>query len=324
MATATLSDDVFREDTTTASFEADMAALCGHEAGAFVITGTMANQLAIRTLLPQPPHAVLADSHAHIIHFEGGMSGASMHEVRASNGRYMTLEDIIKRAILTDDVHKCPTRVISIENTAGGCIVPLIELRRISEWAHRHGMMLHLDGARLWEAVAARAGSLYDYCTPCDLVSLDFSKNLGAPMGAMVLGSVRLVAQLRRLRKSIGGGMRQSGVLAAAARHAVEEQFGFDIWESHGKLSLVHDEAKRVGRLWKDQGGMLLRPVETNQVWVDLKHAGIEIERWNWIGKKHGIRLDGKRIVFHHQISGAAITQLEKVFCEVLEKRARL
>lgn len=111
------------------------------------------------------------------------MSGAAVQQVRPSNGRYMRLEDIIKKAVISYDVHKCPTQVISIENTADGSIVPLDEMKRISEWARRHGIKLHLDGARLWEAVAAGAGSLKDYCTLCDLVCLDFSKNLGGTYG---------------------------------------------------------------------------------------------------------------------------------------------
>lgn len=327
MATASLKDDVFREDPTTSSFESHIAALCGHEAGAFVISGTMANQLAIRTLLPQPPCAVLADSRAHILNFEGGsvgMSGAAVREVRASNGSYMTLDDIRSRAILTDDVHKCPTRVVSIENTCGGNIVPLAEMRRISEWARHHGVKLHLDGARLWEAIAAGAGSLHNYGSVCDLVSLDFSKNLGAPMGAMVVGSAPLIAQLRRIRKSIGGGMRQSGPLVAAAQFAVEEQFGSGPWGSRNKLRVVHEMAKRVGRLWTERGGKLLREVETNQIWVDLRHAGVSVEHWNRIGKKQGILLDGKRIVLHHQISAGATERLYGVFDEVLGVKARL
>ncbi|KAJ5157852.1 uncharacterized protein N7482_008952 [Penicillium canariense] len=327
IAQSSLNDDVFREDTTTRSFESHLASLCGHEDAAFVITGTMANQLALRTLLTQPPCAVLADSRAHIIHFEGGsisMSGAAVQEVRPSNGRYMSLGDIVKRAVLTDDVHKCPTKVISIENTAGGSIVPLDEIRRISKWAHGYGIKLHIDGARLWEAVAAGAGSLKDYCSLGDLISLDFSKNLGAPMGAMVVGSERLIAQLRRLRKSIGGGMRQCGPLAAAARVAVQEQFGSGVWGSGDTLCKVHDLALRVGKMWVERGGVLLRKVETNQVWVDLEHAGVETQRWNDIGNRHGIKLEGKRIVLHHQISEDAVAKLGDVFSEALSIKAHL
>lgn len=304
-----------------------MAHLCGHEDGAFVISGTMANQLALQTLLAQPPYAILADSRAHIIHFEGGsvsMSGAAVQQVRPSNGRYMRLEDIIKKAVISDDVHKCPTQVISIENTAGGSIVPLHEMKRISECARRHGIKLHLDGARLWEAVAAGAGSLKDYCTLCDLVCLDFSKNLGAPMGAMVLREAGVIAQLRRVRKSFGGAMRQSGPLVAAARIAVDEQFGSGVWGSRDTLRRVHDVAKRIWEMWIERGGRLLRGVETNQVWVDLEYAGIDARVWNEVGRKHGVKLDGKRIVLHHQISEDAVSKLRDVFCEVLKVMSRL
>lgn len=328
MATSSLGDDVFREDQVTNEFQSLMAAQCGLEAGAFVISGTMANQLAIRTLLPQPPCGVLVDARAHVIHFEGGglgMSGAAIQTVRpAHNGRYMVLEDIVSRAVVTDDVHKCPTGVISIENTAGGSVVPVEELRRISEWAHGNGIRMHMDGARLWEAVAAGGGSLYDYCTLCDLVSLDFSKNLGAPMGAMVLGSNQLITQLRRIRKSLGGAMRQSGPLAAAAQFAVIEQFGLGSWGSRDKLQAVHALAKQVGEMWVNLGGHLLRDVETNQVWLNLEQTGLTTERWNELGRKHGVKLDGKRIVLHHQISADAITKLGLVFSEALRARARI
>ncbi|OKO90614.1 Alanine racemase TOXG [Penicillium subrubescens] len=327
ITTSTLHDDVFREDPTTLSFESHIATLCGHEDGAFVISGTMANQLALRTLLAQPPYAILADTRAHIIHFEGGsvsMSGAAVQHVRPSNGRFMRLEDIMKKAVISEDVHKCPTQVISIENTAGGSIVPLDEMKRISEWARQHGIKVHLDGARLWEAVAAGAGSLKDYCTLCDLVCLDFSKNLGAPMGAMVLGSEKVIAQLRRVRKSIGGAMRQCGPLVAAARVAVDEQFGSGVWGSRDTLRRVHDVARRVGEMWIERGGRLLRGVETNQIWVDLEGAGIDARVWNEAGRRHGIKLDGKRIVLHHQISEEAVSKLRDVFCEVLQVKARL
>ena len=325
MATTSLGDDVFREDEVTLSFEREVASLCGHEAGAFVITGTMANQLSIRALLTLPPYAVLADSRAHILHFEGAgvgiMSGAHVQTVQPSNGRYMRLEDIKAEAVLTDDVHKCPTRVISIENTAGGSVVPVSELARISQWAHANDILLHMDGARLFEAIATGAGSLYDYCSLCDLVTVDFSKNLGAPMGAMVLGSSARIHQLRRLRKSIGGAMRQCGPIAAAAQYAFHEQFGGGTWGTPVKIQATHELAKRVGRMWKDQGGSLLRDVETNQVWVDLNRAGISDQQWNETGRKHGVKLDGKRVVFHHQTSEDAVARLGLVFQEVLGQR---
>ncbi|KAJ9624566.1 hypothetical protein H2203_005301 [Taxawa tesnikishii (nom. ined.)] len=321
----TLRDDVFHEDTTTTSFESDISLLCGQEAGAFTPTGTMANQLGLRTLLTQPPHAILTDVHAHILENEAGgpafMSGAMMQAVTPSNGQYLTLEDIQSHAVLTDNVHKCPTRVIALENTISGVVVPLEELRRICHWARENGVKTHLDGARLFEAVATGAGSLRQYSELFDTVSLDFSKDLGAPIGAMLLGSKALVAQAKRIRKSIGGGLRQAGVLTAACRTAVNEQFGSGEWGSEtAKLRWVHRQAKKVGEVWERGGGKLTKPVVTNQVWLNLESLGVSPNEWNAIGEKYGIKLDGPRLVFHHQIGDDAVKLLGRAFEDVLSR----
>lgn len=321
---ATLHDDVYREDETTSKFEQEMAALCGHEAAAFVITGTMANQLALLTLLSQPPHAILADAQAHIVNFEAGgtshLSGASVQAIRPMNHKYLTLEDIQRYAIISDDVQRCPTRVISLEQTtSGGLVIPLEELQRIHAWAKDHDIFIHVDGSRLWEAIATGAGSMRDFAQCCDIVTLEFGKNLGAPMGAMVIGSLDRIERLRRLRKSIGGGLRQAGILAAAARKAVWENFGPGVWDSKGVLPTCHKLAKHIGNSWVQIGGKLLRDVETNMIWVDLAEAGISVKEWNETGRRHGIKLDGRRIVVHHQICDEAVQILERVFTEVLK-----
>ncbi|GKT42244.1 alanine racemase TOXG [Colletotrichum spaethianum] len=282
----------------------------------------MANQLALRSLLHQPPHAILADASAHIIHWEAGgiahLSGAMVQGIRPKNGLYLTLDDVKKHAVVTDDVHKCPTRAISIENTCSGVIIPLEELQRIKEWASTHDIAIHMDGARLWEAVSAGAGSLEEFGRCCDVLTMDFSKNLGAPMGAMVLGSSELIKRLRRLRKSIGGGMRQAGVLVAAARQAVVENFGLGPHDSRGVLGISRTLAEEVGRMWTMRGGIVLKPIETNMVWLDLSGCGIEMSEWNEMGRQYGIKLDGKRVVLHHQISELAMKRLGAVMDEVL------
>lgn len=323
MKYATLNDDVFGEDGSTASFENDLATICGKQAAAFVITGTMANQLALRTLLNQaPPYAILTDASSHVIHWEAGgvasTSGAIIQAIRPMNGRYMTLEDVEKHAVITDDVHKCPTRLISMENTSSGLVVPLLELQRIKNWADRNDVKVHLDGARLWEAVAAGAGTLEDFASCADLVTLDFSKNIGAPMGAMVLGNSDEIKRLKRIRKGMGGGMRQAGVLAAGARQALTDNFGMRSVADVGTLKRTHHVARKVGRMWLDRGGLLLKEIDTNMVWLDFKFAGVDVKSWNSKGKQHGIFLDGKRVVIHHQISEAAIKRLGRVMDEVL------
>lgn len=176
-----------------------------------------------------------------------------------------------------------------------------------------HDVPIHIDGARLFEAVAAGAGSLRDFAQCAGVVTLDFSKNLGAPMGAMALGSQDAIRRLKRIRKAMGGGMRQAGVLTAAARQAVVEHFGMGELDTVGTLVKSHDMARKFGKLWTEKGGRLLRDVETNMVWVDLKAVGVEEKYWNDIGRRHGILLDGRRIVFHHQTSEEALKKLESV-----------
>src|SRR6187402_826542 len=193
----TLLDDVFQEDPTTNSLESHMASLTQHEAALFVLSGTMGNQLALRTHLTQPPHSVLCDYRAHILQWEAGgvatLSGALVKGVVPKNGVYLTLEDIEKNVILGDEIHTCPTRVISLENTLGGTIMPLSEVRKISAFAKEHDIRLHLDGARIWEAVVAGAGSLTDYTKEFDSVSLCFSKGLGAPVGSILVGKAKFI-----------------------------------------------------------------------------------------------------------------------------------
>jgi threonine aldolase len=250
------------------------------------------------------------------------MSGAMIQAVEPSNGKYPTVKDIKASAVLTDNVHKRPTRVIALENTIGEVIVPLSEMVKISRWARRNDIKIHLDGARLVEAVAAGAGSLRAYCQLVDTVTVDFSKGSGAPMGTMLLGNSEHIAQARWIRKSIGGGMRQAGVLSAAARVAVEEQFGPGDCGQAGKLRRVHENAKEVGEMWQSKGGTLTKDIETNQVWIDLQALGIKDEEWNKIGRSQGVSLDGSRLVFHHQIGDEAIQQLGRAFDTILSRAA--
>ena len=231
---------------------------------------------------------------------------------------YVTKADIVAHAVVTDDVHRCPTRVISLENMLEGCVMPLTVTREITHFARTSGISTHLDGARLFEAVVTGAGSLRDYAQCFDSVALDVSKNLGAPMGAVILGSATFIRRARRLRKSLGGGMRQAGVLSAAARVAVDETFGSGVWGLDGKLNRVHDLALHVGHLWTMRGGMLAKDIETNMVWVDLVQARVTVTEFNKLGGKYSVKLAGPRLVLHHQIGGTSIARLEQVFDEIL------
>ncbi|KAJ5091122.1 Aromatic amino acid beta-eliminating lyase/threonine aldolase [Penicillium alfredii] len=314
----TLLDDVFNEDPVTNSLHSYVAERTKHEAALLVLSGTMGNQVSVRSHLAQPPYAVLCDHRSHIICYEaGGVSswtGATVQTVIPKNGIHLTLEDIKKHAILDDNIHHCPTKLISLENTLDGMIMPLSEARRITEWAHANDIKVHLDGARLWEAVVAGAGSLDDFTSLFDSVSLCFSKGLGAPIGSMIVGSHEFIKKARWFRKSIGGGARQTGVIAAAARVALEETFGSDPNGSTGKLLPAHSKAKRVADLWTSRGGKLQSPLHTNMVWLDLEASGLGWNDLAEIGQEKGLRLLGNRVVVHYQVSDEAIARLEKVF----------
>ncbi|KAI5280610.1 hypothetical protein KEM54_003607, partial [Ascosphaera aggregata] len=305
--------------------------LTAHEDALLVMSGTMGNQVAIRTHLTQPPYQVLCDHRAHIIHWEAGgvptWTGAyvkgiipgyaspgtaatatvggggrrrrrqqqqqQQQQQQNRNNGHLTLEDIQHHAILDVNYNGCPTRLICLENTLDGSIFPLDEMRRISEWAHGNGLKVHLDGARLWNAIAAgAAGEISEYTKLCDSVSLCFSKGLGAPIGSIIVGNREFIGKARWFRKSIGGATRQAGIISAAARIAVEETFGKGGGGEGGLLIKSHDMAKRIAEMWTMRGGKLIAPVETNMVWLDFHDAGVKPEDWHAWGKERGLKFD--------------------------------
>ncbi|PVI03753.1 aromatic amino acid beta-eliminating lyase/threonine aldolase [Periconia macrospinosa] len=312
----TLLDDVFHEDPTTISLERFVADLTGKEDALLVLSGSMGNQVALRTHLVAPPHGIVCDRRSHIIQHEAGgiatLSQAMAQPIDAKNGKYITLEEIQEHTVISDNIHMCPTRVIELENTLNGAIMPLNEVKRISAWARQNDIILHMDGARLWEAVAAGAGSLKEYCAEVDSVSLCFSKGLGAPIGSILVGSAAFIKRCRWTRKSIGGGLRQAGVVAAPARVAVEETF------LGGKLAQSHENARRLERIWVDLGGKLKYPVDTNMVWLDLKGSGIEVDKFVEVADELGVVVKGERFVVHYQISEEALVRVQKLFERVL------
>ncbi|KAH0558576.1 hypothetical protein GP486_004765 [Trichoglossum hirsutum] len=322
----TLLDDVFLEDPTTMSLESHLASLTAHPSALFVLSGTMGNQLALRSHLTQPPHSILCDHRAHILKWEAGgvasLCGALVMGVVPRNGLHLTLEDIEEHVDLSDDVHVCPTRVICLENTLHGTIMPLSEASRISTFARSHGIKLHLDGARLWEAATAGAGSLSDYASLFDSVSLCFTKGLGAPVGSILVGGKAFIQRARWIRKSIGGGIRQAGVVTAAARVAVDETFGLGPTGEGGLLRRSHERARLIAEKWLSRGGKLEKPVDTNMVWFDLNALGITDEKFVDLGKDLGLKLLGGRVVVHYQISDEAVARLEGLMDRVFEMAA--
>ncbi|KAI1771533.1 l-allo-threonine aldolase [Hypoxylon cercidicola] len=318
-----LLDDETMEDPVTNSFQDWMAKLTGHEDSLLVVSGTMGNQVALRTALTSPPYGILCDQRSHIVRMEAGgaatLCGALIHGISPANDHHLTLDDVKKYITLQESVYDCPTRVISLENTLSGTILPLEDVRAISKFARslKPPVHMHLDGARLWEAVSAGAGGLQEYTRCFDSVSLCFTKGLGAPLGSIIVGSAAFIQRARVMRKILGGGLRQAGVIAAPARVAVEQNF------LCGRLHGARKTAKRISNLWVELGGKLEHPTETNMIWLDLEAAGVTGDSLADMAEKAGIktfrgRLRG-RLVVHYQICDEAVESLARLFSDILK-----
>lgn len=320
MLSASQGDAVYGEDETMVDLEAKVAKIAGKESGLFMVSGTMSNQIAIRCHLHQPPHSVLCDHRAHVYTSEAAglaiLSQAMVTPVVPSNGVYLTLEDVKSSIIDYDDDHVAPTRVISLENTLGGSIMPIEEIKRISDFARSKGVKMHLDGARLWHASAATGIDMAEYGKLFDTMSLCLSKGMGAPVGSVLVGSSSLITKAKWIRKQQGGGIRQSGILAAAANVAIDE-----VWPT---MPRTHQRAKETARYLRENYGVQFEiPVDTNFIFLDCPRSGISTKIFVEEGKKRGLKLFDNRLVFHHQISDSAIEALKQaVEASVARSRA--
>jgi threonine aldolase len=263
IAEATVGDDVFGDDPTVLALEERVAGLAGKEAALFVPSGTMGNFLGLAATA-QPGDEVILDRQCHIMNYEVS-SAAVLHglQLNALDGERGALRaEMIEPHIKVESLHTPGTRIIAMENThnrAGGCIYPFEEMKRVKELAASRGISVHLDGARLWNAHVATGVSIADYAACADTVSMCFSKGLGAPVGSILVSRADVIARARRLRKRLGGGMRQAGILAAAALHAVEHHVE--------RLRDDHENAKRLESYIRRVPAFSLDfPVETNIV----------------------------------------------------------
>lgn len=303
LSTASVEDDVSGIDPTTDDLQKYMAKLTSKPAGLFVLSGTMGNIVSLRSLLIQPPYGVLCDSRSHILNNESGgafaLTGAIPQAVQPANGRFLTLEDILPYIQLDDgkQIHRTPTRVISLENTLHGMVMPLAETRRICNYAHQYGIQVHLDGARLWEAVASGEGSLSDYGPLFDTMTLCFAKGLGAPAGAVVVGSEAVIRHARWIKQSIGGGIRQPGPLCAIARVAIDEVF------SSGSLEKTHLIARDIAATWQKFGGKLMFPTETNMIWLDFEGLDFTLKDLIKEAAARNLLILRPRLVVHYRES---------------------
>jgi threonine aldolase len=321
MAQAEVGDDVFGEDPTVNAFEKKIANMFGFEAGLFTPSGTMANQLSVNILTDQGDE-VLIEETGHIFNYESTaashLSSVLLRPLQGTKGKLSA--DLLKDLIRGQNEWEPKTRLIALENSTnkgGGCCYTEQELAAVSAFATQNDLALHLDGARIWNAMTATQTEPTFFSRIADTMSVCFSKGLGAPVGSMILSSKQHIAAARRMRKMWGGGMRQIGVLAAAADYAVEHHLP--------KLKEDHRRARELAEVTNQCSGLSidLESVETNILIFDVE----KISAREAVTKldEHGISVvpfgpQTLRATFHFQIDDDDLSTVKKVVKKLFDR----
>ncbi|MDP2283377.1 MAG: low-specificity L-threonine aldolase [Pseudohongiella sp.] len=310
MFDAEVGDDVWGEDPTVTLLETTLATMAGKAAGLFMPSGTQSNLVALLTHCGRGDEFIVGEQ-AHTYKYEGGGAAAlgsiQPHPLPMSAFGGPDLQ-AIEHAIRPDNIHFARTRLLALENTVHGKVLPLDYMTRAYALCQQHGLPLHLDGARVFNASVALGCSLIEISRNADTVSICLSKGLGAPVGSVLLGSEDFIHTARRWRKVTGGGMRQAGILAAAGLYALEHHID--------RLADDHQHAKMLAeRLLR--AGYVLEPPQTNMLFLDaeqLDRAALQ----NWLNqnnvKADCLGRDNIRLVTHLDISPADIEHAARVF----------
>lgn len=324
MATAEVGDDVYGEDPTVNRLEAIVADMLGKEAALFVSSGTMGNLTSVLAHCGRGDEMILGDK-SHIFRAEQGGAAAlgGVHPMVIRNQADGTLDfDDIRANIRADNEHYPITKLLCVENTqnlCGGRVLPLSYMDAVGDLAHEHGLKLHVDGARLWNAAVALGVSPARVARNADSVSLCLSKGLGAPVGSVVVGDKAFIGRARRARKAVGGGLRQAGILAAAGIIAVTEMVE--------RLSDDHANAKQLAEGLAQIEGIHINPadVETNLVFFELTHPDVTpAQLVNGLAEQ-GVKLSASsnrrlRAVLNHHVTAADVEQTLAAFRTVLSQ----
>ncbi len=314
MAEAEVGDDVFGEDPTVNRLQEMSAEMLGHEAGLFVPSGTMANEIAIK-VWTKPGDAILIDAESHILHYElagpAVLSGVLMEPYPIERGQIDPAE--IERRIRLADDHTPGTTLLCLENThnrCGGTILQAEPFRALCALAHRHGLSVHLDGARLFNAAVALGVSPQVWTRHVDSAFFALSKGLCCPVGSVLVGSKEFIREAHRVRKLFGGGMRQVGVLAAAGIVALQTMVD--------RLAEDHRRARRLAEAIAELPGFEvdLERVQTNIIYVRTARPAREIEAQLTAQGVLTIALDPHRLrlVTHHDVNDEGIEYAIKAF----------
>ena len=321
MCNAEVGDDVFGEDPTVNKLQRKVADLLGKEDALYVPSGTMGNQTCIK-VHTQPGDEIIVERGAHIFNYEtaGGafLSSVQVHPVEGTRG--VMSAEAVKRAIRPQAYYMPRTRLLCLENThnrAGGTIYPIDSIRELHDLAKNEGIMLHLDGARLWNASAVTGISPRDYASYFDSVSVCLSKGLGAPVGSVIVGTKGFIEQARRYRKIFGGGMRQAGILAAAGIYALDNNRE-RLKEDHEKAAYLARELARAPGLTVD-----LDSVQTNIIIFGVERTGRTPEEILAALRGKGVLLTmgnymGLRAVTHMDVSMNEVQQAARIILQTV------
>jgi threonine aldolase len=326
MAEAEVGDDVFGDDPTLRRLEERIAALTGKEAALYVVSGTMGNQLAIRSQTHHGDEIVL-DKRCHIYDYECGaasaISGVQTYTIESDRGRFDPAA-ITQRVARGENDHFPPPTLLCLENThhrSGGAVVPLESMQAAAAAARAQGLRVHLDGARLWNASVASGIAIARYAAVADTVQMCFSKGLGAPVGSILAGPADVIRRARRFRKMLGGGIRQGGVLAAACLHALDHHVE--------RLADDHARAKRLAEALAGLPGLDVSPerVDTNMVLVGITDPEDDADHAVARARAEGIlvgRMDTRivRLAIHLDVDDAKLARVIDVLRRVLSLSA--
>ena len=317
IAEAEVGDEQRREDPTVNDLEGRVAELLGQEAALFAVTGTMCNRLAVAALT-QPGDAVLVERSSHLLRYETGgpavMSGVILDQIAGERGTF-TADEVVA-ALVPGSLHNPPTTVVSLEQThnfAGGTVWPLDRYQAVAAAAHEHGVAVHVDGARLMNAVVASGVPAETWGSVVDSIWIDFTKGLGAPIGAVLAGSRDLVERARRFKHMFGGAMRQAGIAAAGCRYALDHHVD-RLADDHANAALL---AKGLA-----EAGVALEAPETNMVYFDPRPAGLDAAEFCAAIDAQGVRMgvvgDRVRAVTHLDVVAADVATAVEVAQQVL------
>jgi threonine aldolase len=316
MLAAETGDDVYGEDPTVILLERRLAADLGFSAGMFVPSGTMSNLLALMAHCERGDEYIVGQQ-AHTYKYEGGgaavLGSIQPQPIEMETDGTLDLARV-EAAIKPDNFHFARSRLLALENTMHGKVLPLDYLAAARDFSHRHRLALHLDGARLYNAAVKLGCDACEITRHFDTVSVCLSKGLGAPVGSVLCGSEAFIAKARRLRKMVGGGMRQAGILAAAGLYALEHNIG-RLADDHRRALQLGDELAALG--------FTVEPVQTNMVYVEMGEKAAALTAFC---AQRGIRLTSAtrlRLVTHMDLHDEHLPVVVNAFAEFAENMGR-